>query len=158
METTSTLKSAATPAAIWAAADADAAAWPRWSQGLRRATLDGPLRTGAEARIVFRTGLRLRFRVVECEEGRLFTDVATLPGARIGHQHLLEPTAAGPSDQHDLHRRPACRDLAAGARPAGGAHPGGRAARRGRARYPFVAPGREFDPLVAAGQSPRFAQ
>jgi hypothetical protein len=68
-----------------------------WSQGLRRATLDGPLRTGVEARIVLRTGLRLRFRfrVVECEEGRLFTDVATLPGARIGHQHLLEPTAVG---------------------------------------------------------------
>lgn len=38
------------------------------------ATLDGSLAEGAEARIVFRTGLRLRFRVVEFEDGRLFTD------------------------------------------------------------------------------------
>jgi hypothetical protein len=42
-------------------------------------------------RIIFRTGLRLHFHVVEYEEGRLFTDEARLPGARMAHRHLVEP-------------------------------------------------------------------
>ncbi len=96
-ETTSRLDADVAAVAIWAGAYADAAAWPRWNGELRSARLDGPLRLGAEARIVFRTGLRLRFRVVEFEEDRLFTDEARLPGARIGHRHLVEPTPAGGS-------------------------------------------------------------
>jgi hypothetical protein len=63
--------------------------------GARRWT--GHWLPGAEARIVFRTGLRLRFRVVEHEEGRLFTDEARLPGARMGHRHLVEPVGDGRS-------------------------------------------------------------
>lgn len=80
-ETTSTLDTAAAPTAVWTRAHADATAWPLWNRELKRATLDGSLAAGAEARIAFRTGLRLRFRVVEFEEGRLFTDEARLPGA-----------------------------------------------------------------------------
>ncbi len=94
-ETAATLDTEASPTAIWERAYADAAAWPRWNRELKRATLDGPLAAGAEAKIVFRTGLRLRFRVVEFEDGRLFTDEARLPGARMGHRHLVEPTATG---------------------------------------------------------------
>jgi hypothetical protein len=67
----------------------------RWNDELKRATLERPLRQGAEAKIVFRTGLRLRFRVVEFEDGRLFTDEARLPGARMGHRHLVEPAPGG---------------------------------------------------------------
>jgi hypothetical protein len=94
-ETTSTLEAEVTPAAVWDKAYRDADAWPRWNAELKRAQLDGPLRAGAEAKIVFRTGLRLRFRVVEFEDGRLFTDEARLPGARMGHRHLVEPAGAG---------------------------------------------------------------
>lgn len=94
-ETTSSLEAAVAPAAVWERAYADATAWPRWNAELKRARLDGPLRQGAEARIVFGTGLRLRFRVVEFEAGRLFTDEARLPGARMGHRHLVEPAGAG---------------------------------------------------------------
>lgn len=90
-ETSSELRAEVSPAAVWEAAYADAAAWPRWNAELKSARLEGPLALGAEARIVFRTGLRLRFRVVEFEDGRLFTDEARLPGARIGHRHLVEP-------------------------------------------------------------------
>jgi hypothetical protein len=42
-------------------------------------------------------GLRLRFHVVEFEDGRLFTDESRLPGARMGHRHLVEPPADGGS-------------------------------------------------------------
>lgn len=94
-ETTSTLAADVSPAAVWRDAYADADAWPRWNAELKRASLDGPLRDGAEARIVFRTGLRLRFRVVEFEDGRLFTDESRLPGARMGHRHLVEPAGEG---------------------------------------------------------------
>jgi hypothetical protein len=96
-ETTSEHEAQVPPAAVWVRAYADADAWPRWNAELKRARLDGPLRQGAEARIVFRTGLRLRFRVVEFEDGRLFTDEARLPGARMGHRHLVEPAGEGGS-------------------------------------------------------------
>lgn len=96
-ETASELEADVTATAVWERAYADARAWPRWNRELRSAELDGPLRQGATARIAFRSGLRLRFRVIEYEEGRLFTDEARLPGARMGHRHLVEPTAAGGS-------------------------------------------------------------
>jgi hypothetical protein len=94
-ETTSSLEAEVAPAAVWENAYRDAEAWPRWNAELKSAVLDGPLAEGAEARIVFRTGLRLRFRVVEFEDGRLFTDEARLPGARMGHRHLVEPVGVG---------------------------------------------------------------
>jgi hypothetical protein len=94
-ETTATLETEAAPAAVWAKAYVDAAVWPLWNRELKRATLDRPLSEGAEAKVAFRTGLRLRFRVVEFEDGRLFTDEARLPGARMGHRHLVEPTGDG---------------------------------------------------------------
>jgi hypothetical protein len=94
-ETTSTLEAGATPASIWEKAYADADAWPKWNTEIKRASLDGPLALGTTAKIVFGTGLRLRFGVVEFEEGRLFTDESRLPGARMGHRHLIEPTATG---------------------------------------------------------------
>jgi hypothetical protein len=73
----------------------DAGAWPKWNAEIKRASLDRPLGLGASARIVFRSGLRLRFEVVEYEDGRLFTDQARLPGARMGHRHLLEASSDG---------------------------------------------------------------
>jgi hypothetical protein len=96
-QTTSTLGAKAPPGAVWETAYADAEAWPRWNPEIRAARLDGPLALGATARIVFRTGLRLRFRVVEFEQGRLFTDESRLPGARMGHRHLVEPDGEGGS-------------------------------------------------------------
>jgi polyketide cyclase/dehydrase/lipid transport protein len=96
-ETTSTLDADVPPAAVWDRAYVDADAWPRWNPELKRARLDRPLGDGARARIVFRTGLRLRFRVVEFEDGRLFTDEARLPGARMGHRHLVESLPQGGS-------------------------------------------------------------
>jgi hypothetical protein len=96
-ETTSTSEADASPAAVWEKAYADAEAWPRWNAEIKTASLDGPIALGARAKIVFRTGLRLRFRVVEFEQGRLFTDEARLPGARMGHRHVVEPTVDGGS-------------------------------------------------------------
>lgn len=94
-ETTSTLEADVLPAAVWERAYADANAWPKWNAAIKRARLDRPLALGARAKMVFGTGLRLRFSVVEFEQGRLFTDESRIFGARIGHRHLIEPTKAG---------------------------------------------------------------
>ena len=94
-ETQSQLEADLDPASVWRSAYADAGAWPRWNTEIKRASLDRPLALGATARIVFRTGLRLRFDVVEHEDGRPFTDQARLPGARMGHRHLVEATDSG---------------------------------------------------------------
>jgi hypothetical protein len=96
-ETTSTFSAQVPASAIWERAYADPEAWPKWNAEIRSARMDDPLVAGASARIVFRTGLRLRFHVVEYELGRLFTDEARLPGARMGHRHLVEPDQAGGS-------------------------------------------------------------
>jgi|SRR4051794_28311968 len=94
-ETQSALESEVDPASVWSAAYAPAEAWPKWNAEISRARLDGPLALGATARIVFRSGLRLRFKIVEHEDGRLFTDESRLPGARMGHRHLVEPNRDG---------------------------------------------------------------
>ena len=66
-ETTSVHEAEVSPAAVWEAAFRDATAWPRWG----------------------------RLRIVELEPGRLVTAEARLPGARLGHRHLIEPAGAG---------------------------------------------------------------
>ncbi len=96
-ETSSVLEANVAPVDVWSKAYADVTAWPQWNAEIKRVTIDGPLALGARARIVFGTGLRLRFRVVEYEQGGLFTDEARLPGSRMGHRHLVEPIAAGGS-------------------------------------------------------------
>ncbi len=94
-QTESSLETDLEPARVWRDAYADAGAWPKWNAEIKRASLDRPLALGAVARIVFRTGLRLRFEVVEYDKGRLFTDESRLPGARMGHRHLVEPATGG---------------------------------------------------------------
>ncbi len=84
-----------TAAAVWSRAYADASAWPAWNDALAFASLDEPFAVGSRARVRFRTGLRLRFTLVEVEEGRMFTDESRLPGARMGHRHELQPTDDG---------------------------------------------------------------
>lgn len=97
-ETTSMLVADVPAAAVWEKAYADVETWPLWNAAIERADIDSPLALGAKARIRFTTGLRLRFRVVEFEPGRLFTDEARLPGALMGHRHLVEPVNGGGSN------------------------------------------------------------
>jgi hypothetical protein len=94
-ETTSVLETDVAAADVWERAYLDAEAWPRWNGEIKQAKLDRPLAQGATAKIVFGTGLRLSFHVVEFEDGHLFTDESSLPGARMGHRHLIEPSGTG---------------------------------------------------------------
>jgi hypothetical protein len=82
--TASTLEADVSPADVWEKAYAGAEAWSRWNTEIKRARLDGPLALGAKAKIVFGTGLRLRFRVVEFEAGCPDPTVATDYGTAGG--------------------------------------------------------------------------
>jgi hypothetical protein len=93
--TTSTYEADVPIEGIWTHAYVDAQAWPHWNPEIVSASLLGPLAQGAKAKIRFRNGARMTFTVVEFEEGRLFTDEARLPLARMGHRHTLESLPDG---------------------------------------------------------------
>ena len=94
-EIESTLEVTASPSLVWQRCYADPAAWPEWNRELASARLEGPFELGTVARVRFKTGLRLRFRLVEVDPPAAFTDETRLPGARMGHRHALEPIPAG---------------------------------------------------------------
>jgi hypothetical protein len=93
--TTHGLEASVSATAVWSRCYADAEAWPEWNRELAEASLEGPFERGSRARVKFRTGLRLRFTLVEVEPERVFTDEARLPGARMGHRHEIEPKGDG---------------------------------------------------------------
>lgn len=88
------LRSTATPAAVWALW-ANPARWPDWNGDIARAELDGSFERGSTARIEFRRSGTLRFTITELEHERVFLDEARLPGARMGHEHRIEPKDDG---------------------------------------------------------------
>ncbi len=90
-----TLEAPVAAAVVWRRCYVDARAWSEWNPEIASAELQGPFAVGSTARVRFTTGLRLRFRLVEVEPERLFTDETRLPGARMGHRHVLEPTDSG---------------------------------------------------------------
>jgi hypothetical protein len=93
--TTSVYESSADARAIWDRAYADASAYPRWNPEIAEASLVTGFRLGGRIKIRFTTGARLTFRIVELEDGTVFTDEARLPGARMGHRHELAPRPGG---------------------------------------------------------------
>jgi ligand-binding SRPBCC domain-containing protein len=95
------IETAAPPDAVWELWD-DPTRWTEWNEQLASVRMAGPLALGGKARIRFkRSPLPLTFTITALEPGRLFTDETRLPGARLGHQHLVE--SAGPRTQ--IHNR-----------------------------------------------------
>ena len=95
-------RSSASPAAVWALWS-DPARWPDWNDQLESAELEGELAVGQTARVKFRRGGRMQFRIVALEPERVFTDEARLPGARLGHEHRLQPSGGGVEITHRLY-------------------------------------------------------
>lgn len=83
-------RSTAEPALIWGLW-ADPGRWPDWNDQILRVELDGELRVGAEAKVRLRRGGTVRFTVQEVEQERLLVFEARFPGARLGHEHRLQP-------------------------------------------------------------------
>lgn len=88
------LRANASPADVWALwADPDR--WGDWNRDIDRAEIDGPFAVGSTARIRFRRGPQLRFAITALEHERRFTDETVLPGARMAHEHRVEPEGEG---------------------------------------------------------------
>src|SRR3954470_10133589 len=95
MTTTATASviSSATPAAFFAQW-ADMATWPEWNLDTEWVRLDGPFVEGATGELKPKGGPKVRFVVGRLVEGREFTDVSSLLGAKLTFRHLVD-TAPG---------------------------------------------------------------
>lgn len=87
--------------ALWA----DPGRWPDWNDQIEHAEIEGQggLAVGAIAKVKFRRGGTVKFEVVELEPQRLFVDEARFPGARLGHEHRLEPGQSSVEVTHRLY-------------------------------------------------------
>jgi hypothetical protein len=101
-EASHTGEATAPPEAIWALWE-DPSRWPDWNEQLESAELDGELSVGAGATIKFKRGGKMRFSVVDLEDGRVLTDEAKLPGCRFGHEHRVDPLPGGARITHRLY-------------------------------------------------------
>lgn len=92
-------RSTAAAEAVWRCY-ADPASWPAWDEGIEAVRLEGPFVSGATGTLRPTGGPTLAFRIVRCEEARLFENVTPvphrlLPLASIAFTHELSPLADG---------------------------------------------------------------
>jgi hypothetical protein len=69
----------------------DTARHPEWAPDTEYVTRDGPFAAGTTGLMKLTGGPKLRFVMRTVEEGREYTDVTRMPGARIVFEHLIEP-------------------------------------------------------------------
>ena len=79
----------------------DVANWHTWDPDTKQATLDGPLRTGAQGKLTPTKGRTVPMRVTDVVPGRSFTVESKIPLFRMVFEHELTP---GPSGTEIFHR------------------------------------------------------
>ncbi len=77
--------------------------WSDWDPRIASANTEGSLAVGAEVRVKLRKGGTVRQHVVALEPERLVVTEYALPGARVGHEHVVEPRGAGSEVRHRLY-------------------------------------------------------
>ena len=80
----------------------DPAKWPEWDERIVTATAKGELEVGATVPVKMKKGGTQLQRVAELEAGRLLVTEWHFPGARILHEHRLEPGDAGAQITHTI--------------------------------------------------------
>ena len=89
-------------ASIWALWK-DPGRWKDWNEQIATASLMGPFAEGTTAKIRFkRSPVALRFVITKLDDGRVFVDETRFPGARMGHEHLIDPVAGQTRIVHRL--------------------------------------------------------
>jgi uncharacterized protein YndB with AHSA1/START domain len=103
-ETTHTARTATPASAVWARW-AKPERWPEWDARYQQAErlTEGDLGEGSEVRVKLRKGGSTRQQVVAIDPGRRLVTEYGLPGARIGHEHLVEPRGPGSEVTHRLY-------------------------------------------------------
>jgi len=83
-----TATSSAPPDAFFARwADMDT--WPEWDEAVAWARLDGPFAAGSTGVLKPKGGPKVSFVIETLVEGVEFTDVSSMPGARLRIRHLV---------------------------------------------------------------------
>jgi hypothetical protein len=85
---TATATSSAPPDAFFARW-ADMSTWPEWDGAVAWARLDGPFAAGTTGVLKPKGGPRVSFVIETLEPGSEFTDVSSMPGARLRIHHLV---------------------------------------------------------------------
>jgi len=101
-ETSHTAKASAPASAVWARW-AKPSRWSEWDPRVQGAEAGGELDEGAEVRVKMRKGGTVRQKVVAFEPGRRLVTEYVLPGARVGHEHLVEARGPGSQVTHRLY-------------------------------------------------------
>jgi hypothetical protein len=84
--------SSASPAAFFAQW-ADMATWPEWNLDTEWVRLDGAFVEGATGELKPKGGPKVKFVVARLVDGKDFTDVSSLLGARLTFRHLVSATS-----------------------------------------------------------------
>lgn len=77
--------------------------WADWDPRIASAEADDELAVGTEVRVKLRKGGTVRQHVVALEPSRLLVTEYALPGARVGHEHVVEPRGPGSEVTHRLY-------------------------------------------------------
>ncbi len=92
-----------TPAsAVWARW-ANPGRWSDWDSRVERATAEGDLAEGTEVRVKLRKGGTTRQEVTAIEPDRRLVTEYRLPGARVGHERVVEQRGTGSQVSHRLY-------------------------------------------------------
>ena len=68
---------------------ADMDTWPEWDEAVAWARLDGPFAAGSTGVLKPKGGPKVSFVIETLVEGVEFTDVSSMPGARLRIRHLV---------------------------------------------------------------------
>jgi hypothetical protein len=79
--------------------------WPDWHPQFESVEFEGQLDVGDRVRVKLRKGGRMELRALTLEPERLLVHEARLPGARLGHEHRVEPKGKGSEITHRLYVR-----------------------------------------------------
>lgn len=103
-ETTHSERSSAQPEDVWALW-ADAARWPEWNAQFDSVEVEGGVAVGQKARVKMRRGGRMEFEILAADPERGLVYESRMPGARLGHEHRLDPTREGVEITHRIYVR-----------------------------------------------------
>ena len=92
-----------TPAsAIWARW-VNPSRWAEWDPRVESAEAEGALEVGTQVRVKITKGGTVRQSVVALEPDHLLVTEYALPGARVGHEHRVQPRGPGSEVSHRLY-------------------------------------------------------
>jgi len=101
-EASHSAKTNAPASAVWARW-ANPGRWHEWDRRVQGAEAEGEPAEGSEVRVKLRKGGTVRQRVTALEPERRLVTEYPLPGARVGHEHLVEQRGPSAEVSHRLY-------------------------------------------------------